>query len=248
MSPRCPVAARNVPLTADTVQRRLSGLANPEKAAVLRRFFKTGTGEYGEGDRFLGITVPEQREVAREFAGLALAEVERLLVSPIHEARMTALLIWVRQFERGDERVRRAIFNAYLARTFRVNNWDLVDLSAPNIVGTWLVNRSRTVLRKLARSRSLWQRRISIVATHAFIRENDFDDTLLIAELLLNDREDLIHKATGWMLREVGKRDQGVLESFLRPRCQRMPRTMLRYAIERFPEPLRRHYLLGGFA
>lgn len=233
--------------SAAAVKRRLAGLANPEKAAVLQRFFKTGPGEYGEGDRFLGITVPQQRKVAHDFAGLPLTKVQGLLDSPVHEVRLTALLIWIRQFERGDEALRRAIYEAYLASTSRINNWDLVDLSAPNIVGAWLTHRSRAVLRRLARSRSLWERRIAVVATHAFIRRGEFEDTLALADQLLNDREDLLHKATGWMLREVGKRDHAALENFLRPRCRRMPRTMLRYAIERFPEGLRRQYLLGEF-
>jgi 3-methyladenine DNA glycosylase AlkD len=236
------------PQSAAAVKRRLANLANPEKATVLQRFFKTGPGEYGEGDRFLGITVPLQRDVARDFASLPLPEARKLLNSPIHEHRLTALLIWVRQFERGDDPTRQAIYDAYLEQADRVNNWDLVDLSAPNIVGNWLVNRPRTILRKLARSHCLWERRIAIVATFTFIRRDEFADTLDLADRLLADSEDLLHKATGWMLREVGKRDQAVLEAFLRPRCTGMPRTMLRYAIERFPEALRKRYRSGTFA
>lgn len=242
-----PDASRETRQTAAAVAERLAGVANSGKAALLQRFFKTGPGEYGEGDRFLGITVPQQRKVAREFAALPMEEGGQLLASPFHEHRLTALLIWVRQFERGNEPARRTLHAAYLANTARVNNWDLVDLSAPHLVGTWLLDRSRAVLRRLARSESLWERRIAIVATFAFIRRDEFADALDIADRLLKDREDLLHKATGWMLREVGKRDQAVLEDFLRPRCNRMPRTMLRYAIERFPEPLRKQYLAGSF-
>jgi 3-methyladenine DNA glycosylase AlkD len=232
--------------SAETVKAALAAGASPAKAAILQRFFKTGPGQYGAGDVFLGLTVPEQRRIARQFATLPFAEIIPLLRSPVHEHRLTALLIWVRQFERGEAAVRRAIFEAYLANTRWVNNWDLVDLSAPNIVGAWLVERRRPLLHRLARSTSLWERRIAIVATLTFIRRGDFTDTLGIAGALLGDREDLIHKATGWMLREVGKRDQAALETFLAPHCGTMPRTMLRYAIERFPESRRQQFLKGG--
>ncbi|MCP5518216.1 MAG: DNA alkylation repair protein [Verrucomicrobiales bacterium] len=231
--------------TACAVRRALRAVARPAKAAVLERFFKTGPGEYAEGDRFLGVTVPEQRRIARRFGELPMPATLELLASPIHEERLTALLVWVRQFERGDDSVRRTIHATYLDHTARVNNWDLVDLSAPSLVGAWLVERSRRPLQRLARSASLWERRIAIVATHAFIRRGEFADTLAIADRLIADREDLIHKAVGWMLREVGKRDRATLEAFLGPRCRRLPRTMLRYAIERFPEPRRQEFLRG---
>jgi 3-methyladenine DNA glycosylase AlkD len=231
--------------TAALVKAALAAAANPAKAAVLQRFFKTGPGEYGEGDVFLGLTVPQQRRIARQFAALPRVEVIRLLRSREHEHRLAALLIWARQFERGTAAERGAICEAYLENKAWVNNWDLVDLSAPSLLGAWLLGRSRRQLHRLARSHLLWERRIAIVATLTFIRHGEFADTFAIADRLLGDAEDLIHKACGWMLREVGKRDRAALESFLRPRCAVMPRTMLRYAIERFPEPLRRLYLEG---
>jgi 3-methyladenine DNA glycosylase AlkD len=226
-------------------QQRLRSLASPAQAAVLARFFKTGPGQYGEGDRFIGVKVPAIRKVAQEFRGLPLPEVECLLRSEIHEERLLALVILVGQFQKGDNASRKRIYDLYLAKTQHINNWDLVDLSAPQIVGGYLENRSRKPLDRLAKSTSLWERRISILATHWFIRHGDFADTFRIAEKLLGDEEDLISKAVGWMLREVGKRDVAVLERFLREHCRVMPRTMLRYAIERFPEGRRRAYLNG---
>ena len=230
-------------LTAKAVQSQLRSLADPQQAAVLAGFFKTGPGEYGEGDVFLGIKVPVQRKVAGEFNDLPPTEVVRLLRSDIHEERLTALLILVRQFVKADVKDRRNIYNLYLANTEYVNNWDLVDLSAPQIVGVYLEDKSRRPLYRLAKSKNLWERRISILATFPFIRHDDFADTFQIAEMLLADREDLIHKAVGWMLREVGKRDQRAEEEFLRQHHRVMPRTMLRYAIERFPERKRQSYL-----
>jgi 3-methyladenine DNA glycosylase AlkD len=226
-------------------QQRLRSLADPAVAAILARFFKTGPAQYGEGDRFIGVKVPVIRKVARDFRGLPLPEVECLLHSEIHEERLLALVILVAQFEKADDATRKRIYGLYLANTQHINNWDLVDLSAPQIVGGHLENRSRKPLYRLAKSASLWERRISILATHWFIRHGDFTDTLRIAEKLLKDKEDLIHKAAGWMLREVGKRDVAVLEGFLVEHCRRMPRTMLRYAIERFPEEKRLGYLNG---
>ena len=233
------------PFTAKEARTRLRSLGCPEQAAVLARFFKTGPGQYGEGDRFIGVKVPVTRQVAKEFQGLPLPEVESLLHSAIHEERLLALVILVGQFEKGNGATRKAIYDFYLANTRHINNWDLVDLSAPQVVGAYLESRSRKPLDRLAKSASLWERRISIVATHWFIRHGDFADTLRIAAKLLADKEDLIHKAVGWMLREVGKRDVRVLEDFLGEHCRTMPRTMLRYAIERFPEEKRRKYLDG---
>ena len=230
---------------AGTAQRRLRSVADPKAAAVLARFFKTGPGQYGEGDRFIGVKVPATRKVAKEFKSLPLTEVECLLHSEIHEERLLALVILVGQFENGDDATRKLIYNVYLANTQYINNWDLVDLSAPQIVGGYLEGKSRRPLDRLAKSASLWERRISILAAHWFIRHGDFADTLRIAEKLLSDKEDLIHKAVGWMLREVGKRDGAVLEEFLGQHCRVMPRTMLRYAIERFPEKKRRKYMNG---
>lgn len=232
-------------MTAREVQRRLRSLANQEKARILRSFFKTGPGEYGEGDRFLGIMVPAQRKVVKECHTLSLGETKRLLHSAFHEERLVALLILVRKFERGTDAERATIYKLYLKNARWINNWDLVDLSAPNIVGAFLMDRKRDVLYRLARSRSLWERRIAILATFHFLRNADFADTLRISRILLDDEHDLIHKAVGWMLREVGKRDRAVEEKFLRTCYRQMPRTMLRYAIERFPEAQRRKYLKG---
>lgn len=231
--------------SATDVIRELKQGGDAEHARLLQRFFKTGPGEYGEGDRFLGLRVPAVRQIARRHANLSSDELSVLLAEAWHEARLAALLILVEQFKRGDEASRRSIYRFYLAHTRHINNWDLVDLSAPPIVGGWLLERSRSPLHKLARANSLWERRIAILATLNFIRYDEFDDTLAIAARLLSDREDLIHKATGWMLREVGKRDQQRLEQFLREHYAQLPRTTLRYAIERFPEKLRRYYLSG---
>ncbi|MEI8175934.1 MAG: DNA alkylation repair protein [Candidatus Omnitrophota bacterium] len=216
---------------------------NKEKARILRRFFKTGPGEYAEGDIFLGITVPVLRDVADKHRQMGLTAVRRLLRSPIHEERFLALVILVERFRASDEAGRGKIYRLYLRHTEYINNWDLVDASAKYIVGAFLSDKSREQLYVLARSRLLWERRIAIIATFHFIGENDFKDTLKIAELLLPDKHDLIHKAVGWMLREVGKRDQAAEERFLQKHSAVMPRTMLRYAIERFPEAKRRAYL-----
>jgi len=227
------------------IKESLQKLADKNTAEVLQRFFKTGAGEYGEGDVFIGIKVPPLRKLAAEFQDTPLKSVRRLLKSDIHEERTLALMILVRQFARADENVRERIYDFYVAHTSFINNWDLVDGSAPYIVGPFLWKRDRSPLYVLAKSTSLWERRIAILSTFYFIRQNDFVDALKISELLLADEHDLIHKAVGWMLREIGKRDRAVEESFLKTRCRTMPRTMLRYAIERFPEPHRRRYLLG---
>ncbi len=211
----------------------------------MQQFFQTGPGGYGEGDRFIGLTVPQVRGVVKLAAGASPKVVSALLRSPVHEERLTALLIWVRQFAKGDEARREAIYQSYMEHTRWINNWDLVDTSARDIVGAWLADKDRRVLYGLAKSASLWERRIAIVATFYFIREGEFQDTLAIGELLLEDEEDLMHKATGWMLREVGKRDQAVMEGFLVKYQRRMPRTMLRYAIEKIPEGRRQAYLQG---
>jgi len=207
------------------------------------RFFKTAPGEYGGGDRFLGIRVPNLRRVAREFRSLSLKDVEELLASKWHEERLLALVILVNQYARASDAEREAIYRLYLASTQHINNWDLVDVSAAQIVGAYLLDRDRRVLYRLAKSRSVWERRIAIIATAWFIRADQFDDTFAIVERLLGDKHDLIHKAAGWMLREIGKRDREAEERFLRKYAPRMPRTMLRYAIERFPKALRQRYL-----
>jgi 3-methyladenine DNA glycosylase AlkD len=230
---------------AQAAQQRLRSLADPAVAAGSARFFKTGPGEYGEGDIFVGIKSPTLKMVAKEFKALPLAEVQRLLQSSIHEDRTLALVILVGQLTKADDGTRKRIYDLYLANTKHINNWDLVDISAQQIVGGYLEDRSRKPLDRLAKSANIWERRIAIVATHWFIRQGDFADTLRIAEKLLTDKEDLIHKAVGWMLREVGKRDMAVLETFLGEHCRMMPRTALRYAIERLPDEKRRAYLKG---
>jgi len=227
------------------IKESLQKLADKNTAEVLQRFFKTGAGEYGEGDVFIGIKVPPLRKLAAEFQDTPLKSLRRLLKSEIHEERTLALMILVRQFARADENVREGIYDFHVAHPSFINNWDLVDGSAPYIVGPFLWKRDRSPLYVLAKSTSLWERRIAILSTFYFIRQNDFVDALKISELLLADEHDLIHKAVGWMLREIGKRDRAIEESFLKTRCRTMPRTMLRYAIERFPEPHRRRYLLG---
>lgn len=232
-------------VSINTIENELEKLANPEDAAFLQTFFRTEPGGYGEGDLFLGIRVPHLRKLSRHYQELSIVECGELLQSPYHEARLLALLILVRAYDRGDVVARDAIFTLYLDSTHRVNNWDLVDSSAPGIVGRHLLERDRSVLGRLARSASLWERRIAILSTFVFIREDEFTDTFMIADILISDRHDLIHKAVGWMLREVGKRNRRAEEDFLRPRYKRMPRTMLRYAIEKFPESLRQAYLRG---
>jgi 3-methyladenine DNA glycosylase AlkD len=232
-------------MSVGEIQDQLRALSDPAAAAFAARYFKTGPGEYGEGDVFLGLRVPAMHSLAKNHRDLQLDQILELLRSIFHEERLLALLILVKQAQRADEAGRKVIYDLYLGNTRFVNNWDLVDCSARTIVGGYLVNRSRKPLDRLARSRSLWERRISIIATHHFIRLGEFSDTLRIAERLLGDREDLIHKATGWMLREVGKRDESALETFLRSHLRSMPRTMLRYAIERFPEARRKAILRG---
>ncbi|MFC1727052.1 DNA alkylation repair protein [Patescibacteria group bacterium] len=229
--------------TASEVRNRLAQLRSPQKAKDLGRFFKTGPGEYGEGDVFWGLTVPQQRLVAKKFIDLPLVEIKRLLGDKVHEVRLTSLLILVSKFQKAGEKERQAIVDLYLKNTRFVNNWDLVDLSAPRILGAYLLDRDRSLLYKLAKSKNLWEKRISVLATFAFIREKQFRDSLKISEILLNDNHDLIHKAVGWMLREVGKQDQAIEEKFLKKHYRKMPRTMLRYAIERFEEKKRQFYL-----
>jgi len=230
-------------MTASIIRNELQKLANPKIAEHSARFFKTGKGEYGEGDQFLGIRVPQQRKIAKKYRNLPLNEVRNLLQSDYHEKRLTALLILVYRFPKADPAEQKKIYDFYLSNTDRINNWDLVDSSAPKIMGPWLMNRPRDILFELATSDNLWERRIAIMATFHFIKQNDFEDTLKIADLLLDDPHDLIHKATGWMLREIGKRDEPLLESFLIPRYRDMPRTMLRYAIEQLPKNKRKAYL-----
>ena len=221
----------------------LNELADPIKAEKLQGFFKTGKGEYGEGDVFLGISVPEQRKIAKKYRTLDLDEVISLLNSEIHEHRLVALLIMVDQFNKSDEDKRRKIVSLYLENTNFVNNWDLVDLSAHKILGEYYWDKPKDLLYLLAESDSLWERRISVISTFAYIRRGSFDESLKMAEKLVNDDHDLIHKAVGWMLREVGKRDQAKEEEFLMKHYKTMPRTMLRYAIEKSNADKRKFYM-----
>jgi 3-methyladenine DNA glycosylase AlkD len=230
------------------VIKKLQALGDRDIAAHSQRFFKTGKGQYGEGDRFLGIRVPTIRKYVGEYRTLPLEETLELLKSPFHEARLLALLILVAKFSAANQSSsadQEAVYRSYLGHTKYINNWDLVDCSAEHIVGAHLFSRDRKPIYRLVRSKSMWERRIGIVSTFHFIKRQDFSDTLAVVELLLHDKEDLIHKAAGWMLREVGKRDRNAEKRFLAKHYRQMPRTMLRYAIEKFPESERQAYLLG---
>ncbi len=233
-------------VTTAILQESIARLADPEQARILSRFFKTGPGEYGEGDRFRGIRVPRIRKLVSTFSNASLEKILPLLHSAFHEDRLFALLLLVRKFQKGQPEEQAAIYRCYLANTARINNWDLVDLTAEHIVGAYLFQRSRIPLDRLAVSPLLWDRRIALLATFHFIKHRDFTCTLRLIRTLLTDREDLIHKAMGWMLREVGKRDIAVEEGFLRENLSDLPRTTLRYAIERFPEKKRLTYLHGS--
>ena len=231
----------------NNIIKKLSKLKNKEKAKLLSGFFKTGKGQYGEGDIFWGITVPEQRKIAKEFVGIPIAELNPLIESPVHECRLTALLILTYKFEfatkNKDSKVQRQIYNFYIKNTRYINNWDLVDVTAPRIVGAYLFDKDRSILYKLVHSKNLWEKRIAIISTYYFIKQKDFIDTIKIAETLLPDKHDLIHKAVGWMLREVGKMDEKVLHEFLKKYAKRMPRTALRYSIERLPVEFKKYYM-----
>lgn len=218
---------------------------NPKQAIILQRFFKTGKGEYGEGDVFYGIKVPVLRSIAKQFRDLSLSDLKLLISSKVHEERLIAAFILVDQFKKGDEKKRKLIFNFYIKNREGINNWDLVDLSAPQIIGEYLLDKEKDLLYKFAHSNKLWEKRIAVLSTFTFIRNHFFEDTLNICEILLNDKHDLIHKAAGWMLREVGKRDLAAEEEFLQKNYKIMPRTMLRYAIEKFPGKKRKAYLAG---
>ena len=228
------------------IKEEIKKCANPEQAELLQRFFKTGPGEYGEGDIFLGIMVPVQRSIAKKYKDLSLKDIKQLLNSDKHEERLIALLILVEQFKRGDDQKKEDIFTFYHLHRKWINNWDLVDLTAHIISGSYLIDKDKSLLYKLAESKNIWDRRIAVISTFHFIKNNVFDDALCIAEKLLSDKHDLIHKAVGWMLREIGKRDMNTEEGFLEKNYKKMPRTMLRYAIEKFPEKKRIAYLKGN--
>lgn len=232
-------------MSLSELQKVIRQKANSQNAIILQRFFKTGPGEYGEGDIFHGIKVPVQRTIANQFHHLPLNELQILLRSKYHEERLIALLILVIKFKYADESIREKLFNFYLKNAKNINNWDLVDLSADKIVGAYLIDKDKSLLFKLAKSPDLWERRISMISTFYFIKNGIFEVTFQIAVILLNDKHDLIHKAVGWMLREIGKRDLAPEEEFLKLHYKKMPRTMLRYAIEKFPEVKRQGYLKG---
>lgn len=230
--------------TAENVIKILNKYENPEHAIILAGFFKTKKGEYGEGDIFIGLKVPLIRKLAKQFSDLTILELEKLLESPIHEHRFAALVILVNQFKLAKNHdIKKAIYKLYLDRTDRINNWDLVDVSCRDIVGGYLMDKPRDILYKLAKSTNLWERRIAIVSTWQFIRSGDLDDTFAIAEILLNDDQDLIHKAVGWMLREAGKKDEAALKIFLDNFAVSMPRTALRYSLERLSNIDKKYYM-----
>jgi 3-methyladenine DNA glycosylase AlkD len=239
-------ARKRAPTLAD-LTRELAQVGDPERARNLAWFFKTGRGEYAEGDQFIGITVPVQRVLAKKYRHLKLKDIEKLLESGEHEHRFTGLLILVAQYQAGDSAAKQAIFEFYLQHTSAINNWDLVDTSAPYILGEHLVSRSRRILYQLAKSPNLWERRIAMVSTAAFIRRGDLKDAFAIANRLLADKHDLIHKAVGWMLREAGKQSRPAIIDFLHRNYAEMPRTALRYAIEHLPEAERKRALKGLF-
>ena len=223
----------------------LNDLANPEIAQHSQRYFKTGKGEYGYGDKFLGIRVPVLRKHVKLFQETNITNIEKLLKSKYHEVRLFSLLLMVRKYSKGDIEEQEQIYNLYLLHTKYINNWDLVDSSAPYIVGPWLYDKDRSLLYELAYSKMLWERRISIMSTAYFIKNNQYNDTLKISKILLSDSEDLIHKAVGWMLREIGNRDIEIEEKYLKKCYKKMPRVMLRYAIEKFSKDRRKAYLKG---
>ena len=227
------------------VSNHLRSLGNSEIAAHSKRFFKTGKGEYGEGDKFLGIRVPVIRKLIKQYKDISVEESVILLGSEYHEERLFSLLMLVKKFDEGNDDSKKQIYNVYIKNFKHINNWDLVDSSASQIVGAYLYNRDKSILYDLAKSEIIWERRISIMSTFYFVRNGQFCDTINIANILICDKEDLIHKAVGWMLREVGKRNMKIEKDFIKKHIKYMPRTMLRYAIEKFPESERKAYLTG---
>ena len=221
----------------------LKQIANPEKATILQKFFKTGKGEYGEGDIFLGVTVLEQRKIAKRYVDLDLKDIKELLSNKVHEYRLTGFFILIYKFEKADEKEKKGIVDFYLKNIKSANNWDLIDCVADKILGSYLINKDKEILYELAKTDNLWKKRIAIISTFEFIKNDQFEDTLKISEILLNDEHDLIHKAVGWMLREVGKRDIEIEEAFLKKYYKTMPRTMLRYAIEKFDGKKKEFYM-----
>lgn len=230
-------------MTADFILNELQSVANPEKAAFLQRFFKTGPGQYAEGDLFLGIVAPITRNIAKINKQTPLEEVQKLVESPYHEARLCALVIIVEKFKRASPEEKQILYEFYLTNRTYINNWDLVDVTCPHVVGAWLLDQDRSILYDLAKSEVLWDQRIAMISTVTFIKNRQFSDALNLAEYFLTHTHDLMHKAVGWMLREIGKKDREVLSEFLDAHAANMPRTALRYAIERYPEDQRQYYL-----
>ena len=225
------------------IKQELKNAGNPEKAGIVSRFFKTGRGQYGEGDIFLGIAVPETREISKKYINLSLSHLQKLLLSKVHEERLAALMILTEKYKKADSKNKKAIIDFYLKNAKNANNWDLVDLSAYKILGDYLIDKDKSILYKLAKSDNLWERRIAIISTFAFIKNKKFYDTFKISEMLLKDNHDLIHKAAGWMLREAGKRNEKELCKFLDKNYKIMPRTMLRYAIEKLSNRKKEGYM-----
>lgn len=223
--------------SAKAVRHALREIASPERAQSSKRFFKTGPGEYAQGDQFIGISVPDQRNIAKQFRELELSQIKELLHDPVHECRLTAIFILVAQFKKTrTQELRKQLCEFLLDNSAGINNWDLVDSCAPQIIGQYLLGeKDRSLLLKLAKSKNMWSQRMAVVANQSLIKAGQFDSILIIAEKLLNHPHDLIHKAVGWMLREVGDQDEDVLRAFLKKYASTMPRTMLRYAIEKFP-------------
>jgi len=228
---------------AETIKKELKKIADKDKAKQLAGFFKTGKGQYGEGDIFIGITVPDQRKTAKLFSETELPEIEKLLDDPIHECRLTALLILIQKYSKADDTEKKEITDFYLGKTSRINNWDLVDLSAHQIIGNYYYSKNREILYRLVKSSNLWEQRIAVVSTYYFIKRNDFKEIVAFSEMLLDHKHDLIHKATGWMLREAGKMDVSTLRKFLDKHHKVMPRTMLRYSIEKLDKTEREKYM-----
>ena len=238
--------ASDFSITITALKKELKAAGNKDKSDILQRFFKTGKGEYAEGDKFLGVTVPLQRKIAQKYKTLSLKKISSLLKENVHEYRLTAVFILVALYaKQKDEKVQKEIVDFYLNHIHRINSWDLVDSSAHKILGPYLFDRDKAVLYDLAKTDHLWSQRVAIMSTYYFIKNKRFIDTLKIAEILLNHKHDLIHKAVGWMLREIGNIDVDYERKFLDKQYQKMPRTMLRYAIEKFPEELRQKYLKG---
>lgn len=230
-------------MTAKDVERELNAHENPADAEFLQRFFKTGPGQYGEGDVFIGLRVPQTRVITKKYRDLPLGEIEKLLDSPIHEHRLAAVIIMTERAKRAQEEEKKDLYDLYLRRIDRMNNWDIIDISCGHVVGGYLLDKPRDILYKLARSKVMWERRVAIISTSRFIAHGDLDDTFKLAELLINDNEDLIHKASGWMLREAGKKDETRLKDFLDQHAATMPRTMLRYSLEKLHSTDKAHYM-----